>query len=389
MKTTSASKLKTHPPTSSSGSKTSNIKSKNALENISNAPYKCDLNKLDNLRKQCPWNDNPKYLTKAAVSPSAVVKMMIHCQKGVDKGIQKGGRPIEVMGLLLGRPDPETPTKLTVTDVFPLSIEGFETSVVADDVEVANEMIRTAESIERTRHERVMGWYHSHPFDVGVHSNCFFSSTDIQTQLIYQRSEDPNGNPWLGIVIDPLRSLKFKRPEMKAFRTYPPGYHPPDNECPDGSIIVEEKLRLEIWGKSWASYYELEMEYFMSSSARNIMNILTKNYVWMSVLGSSPMQEAEVQEEFPKKISKAAEKLKLMEATLPSSLLPSSSSSSMRGVLNVDSFFGGGPNTRGMESDANSKEKEHEKGYQMVVDLATEKLQAAIAQTTKQSLFSS
>lgn len=46
-----------------------------------------------------------------------------------------------------------------------------------------------------------MGWYHSHPFDVGVHSHCFFSSTDVSTQLAWQRSEDPHGNPWVGIVV--------------------------------------------------------------------------------------------------------------------------------------------------------------------------------------------
>lgn len=46
-----------------------------------------------------------------------------------------------------------------------------------------------------------MGWYHSHPFDVEVHSHCFLSSTDISTQLSWQRAEDPHGNPWLAIVV--------------------------------------------------------------------------------------------------------------------------------------------------------------------------------------------
>lgn len=48
-----------------------------------------------------------------------------------------------------------------------------------------------------------MGWYHSHPFDVEVHSHCFLSSTDISTQLSWQRAEDPHGNPWLAIVVSP------------------------------------------------------------------------------------------------------------------------------------------------------------------------------------------
>ena len=55
-----------------------------------------------------------------------------------------------------------------------------------------------------------------------VNSHCFLSSTDVATQLHWQRAEDRNGNPWLAIVVDPLRSLAKGRPELKAFRVYPP-----------------------------------------------------------------------------------------------------------------------------------------------------------------------
>lgn len=40
---------------------------------------------------------------------------------------------------------------------------------------------------EQTRKEKFCGWYHTHPFDVDVHSNCFLSNTDISTQLQWQR----------------------------------------------------------------------------------------------------------------------------------------------------------------------------------------------------------
>ena len=62
--------------------------------------------------------------------------------------MKKGGNPIEVMGLMLGRPDPDTPRTLVVTDVFPLPIEGFETRVIADDQDVVNYMIELGESLE-------------------------------------------------------------------------------------------------------------------------------------------------------------------------------------------------------------------------------------------------
>jgi COP9 signalosome complex subunit 5 len=37
-----------------------------------------------------------------------------------------------------------------------------------------------------------------------------------------------------------------------------------------------EKEKLEKWGSCWSRYYELEVDYFMSNSARNVMDILTK-----------------------------------------------------------------------------------------------------------------
>jgi COP9 signalosome complex subunit 5 len=141
-----------------------------------------------------------RYFRKVKVSPSAAMKMLMHANSGVDKGIKKGGKPVEVMGMLLGRPDTEA-RSLIVTDVFPLPIEGAETKVLADDEEVTNYMIELGESLEATRKERFMGWYHSHPFDVEAHSHCFLSSTDLSTQLAWQRAEDPHGNPWLAIVV--------------------------------------------------------------------------------------------------------------------------------------------------------------------------------------------
>jgi COP9 signalosome complex subunit 5 len=220
--------------------------------------YYYHADQLQQLKSEAPWMKNPKHFTTIALSPTAVMKIMRHCQSGVEKGIAKGGNPIEVMGMLLGRPDPSTPNTLVVTDAFPLPIEGFETRVVADDENVVNHMIALGESLEVTRKERFMGWYHSHPFDLGHHSHCFLSQTDLSTQLQWQRAEDPHGNPFVAIVVDPLRSTHVGVPELKAFRAYPPEYNAPtDSECPDGSIEVIEQQRLELWGSCWNRYYEL------------------------------------------------------------------------------------------------------------------------------------
>jgi COP9 signalosome complex subunit 5 len=62
--------------------------------------------------------------------------MQMHGQSGVEKGIKANGKPVEVMGLLLGRPDTEDSRALVISDAQALPIEGFETSVLADNDEV-------------------------------------------------------------------------------------------------------------------------------------------------------------------------------------------------------------------------------------------------------------
>jgi COP9 signalosome complex subunit 5 len=265
--------------------------------------YACDLDRLQKLRKEAPWMrpaggdgssespqyPDPKYFKSVAISPTAVTKMMTHCQSGVDKGIaSSGGNPVEVMGILLGRPDPDMPRTLVVTDAFPLPIEGFETRVVADDAVVQNHMIALGESIEQ-RHaglvggEHFMGWYHSHPFDLVPHrSHCFLSQTDLSTQLQWQRAEDPHGNPFVAIVVDPLKSNAVQAPVFKAFRAYPPEYASSvQHECPDGSVIHNEATRLEYWGSCYNRYYELSVQYFLSPISHQILTKLTKNYLWI------------------------------------------------------------------------------------------------------------
>jgi len=92
--------------------------------NVADARYSFHPEELQKLRSEAPWMKDAKYFQKVAISPSAIMKMMMHCHSGVEKGISKGGNPIEVMGMLLGRPDPETPQTLVVSDAFPLPIEG-------------------------------------------------------------------------------------------------------------------------------------------------------------------------------------------------------------------------------------------------------------------------
>jgi COP9 signalosome complex subunit 5 len=244
--------------------------------------YSINEDKLATVRQQKPWMHDPKYFRKVKISPSASIKMMMHGQQGVEKGVKQNGKPIEVMGLLLGRPDTEDPNSLVITDAQALPIEGFETKVIADDENVINYMIELGDALEVTRKERFCGWYHTHPFDVDVNGHCFLSNTDVTTQLQWQRSEDPHGNPWLAIVIDPLYSLAKNRPEMMAFRVYPPEHNARANETPDGSIVTDDRRRVELWGACWNRYYKLEIDYFMSALSQQTLGVLKNKFLWQN-----------------------------------------------------------------------------------------------------------
>lgn len=326
---------------------------------------------------------------------------MMHCHSGVEKGISKGGNPIEVMGMLLGRPDPDTPDTLVVTDAFPLPIEGFETRVIADDEGVVNHMIALGESLERTRNEKFMGWYHSHPFDLGDHSHCFLSQTDLSTELQWQRAEDPHGNPFVAIVVDPLRSFHLQKPEIKAFRAYPPEYNSPvANECPDGSIQAVEQLRLEQWGSCWNRYYELEVEYYMSSTSRGILETLTQDYLWMRTLSSQKAQGESAEKQTTQRLHSIQKSMQNAAAVAANTSSGGSgpSGGASRGFGGrggaMGTGGGGSAGTTGGSAGATStgvssdkKSSELSKAVQQLVDLASEELRETTLQETKEQVF--
>jgi len=109
----------------------------------------------------------------------------------------------------------------------------------------------------------------------------------LSTQLQWQRSEDGHGNPWLGVVVDPIRSLSLKDLVMESFRAFPPEYTPPDpNQCPDGTIILSDTQRLERWGACFNRYYRLKTTYHMSSESNKIVDRINKDFKWVDNLTS-------------------------------------------------------------------------------------------------------
>ena len=307
--------------------------------------------------------------------------------------------------MMLGRPHTEQLDTLVVTDVrtreteparnciyirltltlslqvFPLPVEGFETRVIADDEQVINYMIELSEALDESRTERLMGWYHSHPFDVDeARNHCFLSNTDMNTQLAWQRAEDPNGNPWLAVVIDPLRSFAKNKPEFGAFRVYPPEYNAPLNETPDGTIVTDDATRIEHWGSCWNRYYQLQVEYFMSTQAKTVIDTLSKNFLWMRTLGSTPALERENRERFAERVgTQVAEKLESFDVQLAHG-----PGARMGGYLPEASRGGGGGGGGGSAKESDSALV---KPTQCACGLAMENLHCQILQVIKKGTF--
>ena len=68
---------------------------------------------------------------------------MKHALSGVEAGRKAGTNPIEIMGLMIGKPDGDS---IVVMDACPLPVQGSETRVVADDAQI--HMLELMESME-------------------------------------------------------------------------------------------------------------------------------------------------------------------------------------------------------------------------------------------------
>merc|ERR1719204_7597 len=253
------------------------------------------IQKMNELR---PWKADPKLFKRCRINVLAATKMVKHAIQGVNQGRKKGGLPTEIMGLLVGRPDPVTNT-IVIMDCIELPIEGSETRVVADDEKVLGFMTRMQDRIEELRKDRFIGWYHSHPFEVGAHSNCFFSATDVNTQLLWQMQF----GKWVGIVVDPLRCLAKQKVELMAFMAYPPDYDPPKNQGPDLETKANKEVLAKRWGAAYNRYYVLKHGFFMGSLVRHNLEMMSRKHLWIRQLSSTAILEPENRDELPKRIT--------------------------------------------------------------------------------------
>ncbi|CAI4057076.1 hypothetical protein SKDZ_04G0280 [Saccharomyces kudriavzevii ZP591] len=187
-----------------------------------------------------------------APSYNRVLISKLSCKKISNCAIRGGD--IEIMGILMGFTIKD---HIIVMDCFDLPAVGTETRVNAQlesyeyMVQYIDEMYNHDDNGGDTRGYKgaklnVVGWFHSHPgYD------CWLSNIDIQTQDLNQRFQDP----YVAIVVDPLKSLKNGTLRMGAFRTMAnqngdnnsPSYYELDTIIFDSDLnraLFETKLKL-------------------------------------------------------------------------------------------------------------------------------------------------
>lgn len=227
--------------------------------------YKYDRQQQQSMLAAKPWEKDPHFFKDIKVSALALLKMVMHARSGGN---------IEVMGLLLGKVDANV---MVVMDSFALPVEGTETRVnaQAQGYEYMTAYIEAAKLVGRS--ENAIGWYHSHP---GY--GCWLSGIDVNTQMLNQNYQDP----FVAIVIDPVRTISAGKVNLGAFRTYPRGYKPEGEGPSEYQSIPLSKI--EDFGVHCKSYYALEVSYFKSAMDKRLLDSLWNHY-WVNTLSTNSL----------------------------------------------------------------------------------------------------
>lgn len=208
------------------------------------------LNGNESLMNLRPWKKDPKYFNKVYISSLALFKMANLAIKGGN---------IEVMGSLLGKVNDNC---IIVTDVFAIPVEGTETRVNAQ-IEGYEYMVSYLQASNQINDkENIVGWYHSHP---GY--GCWLSGIDVSTQSLNQIQD-----PYLAIVVDPIKSINLGKIDIGAFRTYPEDVRVESNEA-----------RRAKFGNYSDRYYSLDIEIYTSEVDKQLINFINEE-TWINEL---------------------------------------------------------------------------------------------------------
>lgn len=224
--------------------------------------------------------------------------MTLHAQSGGD---------IEIMGMLTGK---VVQNGIVVMDVYPLPVEGTETRVNAQ-AEGYEFMVQYLDSLRKAgRYENIVGWYHSHP---GY--GCWLSGIDVGTQALNQQFQDP----YLAIVIDPIRTITQGKVDIGAFRTYSedhlrtniatttttttaqsfgsagtpgsPAVTRKNMKRKDNKISQIPQEKVKDFGMHSSKYYSLSVNIFRSNIDHMILSNLWNKYWITSLVGTTDTEQ--------------------------------------------------------------------------------------------------
>ncbi|TKR81243.1 hypothetical protein L596_015148 [Steinernema carpocapsae] len=217
------------------------------------------------IRNTRPWTRDPHYFKDVKISALALLKMVIHARSGGN---------LEIMGLMQGKIEDRS---MIVMDSFALPVEGTETRVNAQAQAYEYMTTFTEACQEVGREDLVIGWYHSHP---GY--GCWLSGIDVSTQSLNQQFQEP----FVAVVIDPVRTISAGKVDIGAFRTYPRGFQPSDEAPSEYQSVPLNKI--EDFGVHCKQYYSLEVSYFKSSLDTKMLEALWNTY-WVNTLASNAL----------------------------------------------------------------------------------------------------
>ncbi|VEU22686.1 DEKNAAC103734 [Brettanomyces naardenensis] len=220
-----------------------------------------------------PWRRDPHYFKTAHVSLQALIKMTLHARLG---------GPLEIMGMLTGK---YVNDEIIVLDCFPLPVNGTESRV--NPLNEAYEfMLQYLSSLQENgnRPENVIGWYHSHPS-----FGCWLSGIDVQTQRLNQNFQDP----YVAIVVDPVKSVRQGAVEIGCFRTYYEDNKPVKEERGGEELEMTSQLgdtarllsskKIKDYGYHADEYYSLNVDIFKNEDDDKVLKLLESKY-WFTGL---------------------------------------------------------------------------------------------------------
>jgi len=103
----------------------------------------------------------------------------------------------------------------------------------------------------------------------------------VNNQASNQKFQDP----WLAIVVDPVRTIAQGKVQLGAFRTYPDDYKPADAAQDWQSVPLDKVKDFGVYANR---YYALEVSYFKSVLDSNLLELLWSKY-WVNALSANPL----------------------------------------------------------------------------------------------------